>query len=133
MATTSNEERFDFLRKAFDSVPLEEVKGVQRLIENSRKRKKNALRLEQEKRTREENPPDVPVCSKLPVPAGGDKPWWIKYKKSEIVAMDTEMVSLNELNGRKHIVKAATVAVVRLSDREVLYNVRHTICSLRFN
>lgn len=125
LATTSNEERFEFLRCAFDSVPLEEVKGVQRLIEHSRKRKKNALRKEQEKRARGDGDTsaDVPVCSKLPVPSEGVKPWWSEYDENDIVALDTEMVSLKEMKGNKHIVRAATVAVVRMSDNKVLYNV----------
>ncbi len=101
LATTSNEEIFDFLRSAFDSVPLKEIKAVQRLIEKSGNRKKNALRLEHQTRTRGSDPSDVPVCSKLPLPAGEPKPWWTKYKKSEIVALDAEMVSLNEMRGRR--------------------------------
>lgn len=125
LASTTTKERFDFLRKAIDSVPLEEIKGVQRLTENARKRKKTFQQDEENNHQKKRFRRDVPVCSRSPVssPQNDVLPWWTKYKDCDVVGLDTEMVSLNQLSGKKHDVKAASVAIVRLSDKKVLYYV----------
>ena len=38
LATTTNAERFEFIRKVLNCCPLEENKGLLRLVENTRKR-----------------------------------------------------------------------------------------------
>lgn len=51
--------------------------------------------------------------------------WWSKYKPSDIVALDTEMVTLSEKhpNQSKYSQSAASVAVVSMEKMQTLYYV----------
>lgn len=115
----TRQDRLDFVKKLLDCCPLDENKGLQRLVENSRKRKKNANRNVSNRAKVDSTAPVRPQG----LPASVSAPWWSNYGPNQIVSFDCEMVTLINPRPDEQPIRAAKVAVVRVADKKVIYQV----------
>ena len=103
VSESTNEERFEFIRRVFDLVPEEEIHGIKNLISKAAKRRKRKSaaqnNVSSNKLTRKsdveplelvpvpDNSVSVPIGSKL------SNCWYELYK--DMVAIDIEKVIIN--------------------------------------
>jgi hypothetical protein len=98
------------------------------LLVNAKKRKCPFLRLAQQQRRKLEKelaPASTPVApASTPVTPTSSQStfWWQEYTREEVLAFDTEMVTLLEKKDGKHVNRPATVALVNY-DGIVVYSV----------
>jgi hypothetical protein len=122
MRGTDEDSRIGFIKEILRCCPtLEELKIVQSMTNIAQKRKRDKPRLAQKLKRKKatELPTEegsfVPV-SALAVPASetfGEKYWWEDFSEEQIVAFDTELVTLHKLNEKgKHIHSPGSVGVV---------------------
>lgn len=148
-AAANEAQRLSYLKELLSCCPLGELKPLQSILNNTKKRKSPFPRNYAKKlKLREANGDGdggegVPESTHV-VPEPPSKPepkcWWEIFNEDDIVAMDCEMVHLHKTDGAgKHILEAATVSIVKLDGTEiyqvnycVIHNVKHKIVFITF-
>jgi len=89
LCESTNEERFEFLRKTIDALPANELDGLLKLVTNGKKRRKRAASGTGSAEGRFVSAPEKSV----PVPNPSHKKgWYRKFNKDQVLAIDVEKV-----------------------------------------
>jgi len=123
------EERKQYIAKMFDCLPADELNAIKSMASHAKARKRRASR------AAARNGIAKRICSEphfvsTPVRTGGDeglKPWWTKWKKKDVLALDCEFVDVpKKIQTTKRISYNQTLGTIAIvnAKKEIVYEAK---------